>query len=97
MRSPPAATAVARFAFGANWSRFIECVDDRRIQAAEDSLVGLTGSVAAIRGRTFLDAGSGSGLSSLAAARLRAARVLSFDDDTDSVAATDEISAASAA
>ena len=91
MTPPTAATDSVRFAFGANWSRFIECVDDRRIKVAEESLVELTGSGEAIRGRTFLDAGSGSGLFSLAAARLSAARVLSFDYDANSVAATAEI------
>jgi 2-polyprenyl-6-hydroxyphenyl methylase/3-demethylubiquinone-9 3-methyltransferase len=91
MRSPAATNDPVRFAFGANWSRFIECVDDRRIKAAEDSLIDMTRSVDAIKGRTFLDAGSGSGLFSLAAARLGASRVHSFDYDTNSVATTEEI------
>jgi len=90
--TPPAATTDSvRFEFGANWSRFIDCVDQRRIEAAEESLVQMTGSADAIRGRTFLDAGSGSGLFSLVAARLGAARVHSFDYDANSVAATAEI------
>jgi len=80
-----------RFAFGANWSRFVACVDGRRIEAAQASLVEMMGSADAIRGRTFLDAGSGSGLFSLAAARIGAARVHSFDYDADSVATTAEI------
>lgn len=91
MTSRTTATDQVRFAFGANWSRFIRCVDDRRIKAAEESLAEMTQSVEAIRGRTFLDAGSGSGLFSLAAARLGAARVHSFDYDPNSVATTVEI------
>jgi 2-polyprenyl-6-hydroxyphenyl methylase/3-demethylubiquinone-9 3-methyltransferase len=44
-----------------------------------------------MRGRTFLDIGSGSGLHSLAAIRLGAKRVVSFDYDKDSVACTHEL------
>lgn len=91
MTSPSGTPDQVRFAFGTNWSRFIECLDDRRMKAAEESLVEMTRSAEAIRGRTFLDAGSGSGLFSLAAARLGATRILSFDYDTDSVATTAEI------
>jgi 2-polyprenyl-6-hydroxyphenyl methylase/3-demethylubiquinone-9 3-methyltransferase len=91
MTSPGATNDQVRFAFGANWSRFIECVDDRRIKVAEESLVEMTRSADAIKGRTFLDAGSGSGLFSLAAARLGASRVHSFDYDANSVATTAEI------
>jgi 2-polyprenyl-6-hydroxyphenyl methylase/3-demethylubiquinone-9 3-methyltransferase len=42
-------------------------------------------------GKSFLDIGSGSGLFSLAAMRLSAARVHSFDYDRDSVACTQEL------
>lgn len=80
-----------RFEFGANWSRFIECVDEKRIKAAETSLIEMMVNAEAIAGRTFLDAGSGSGLSSLAATRLGAARVHSFDYDRNSVATTAEL------
>ena len=45
----------------------------------------------ALQGATFLDVGCGSGLFSLAAARLGAARVRSFDCDGESVAATQEV------
>src|SRR5258708_4785561 len=80
-----------RFEFGSNWSRFIECVDEQRIEAAETSLVEMMGGTEAITGRTFLDAGSGSGLFSLAATRLGASRVHSFDYDSNSVATTAEM------
>lgn len=79
-----------RFAFGKNWRSFVETVDDRRIQAATDSLARLLGSDL-VRGRSFLDIGSGSGLSSLAALRLGASRVHSFDYDAESVASTIEM------
>lgn len=78
-----------RFEFGANWTRFLEVLDDGRIGRAEQSLQQMleTGSLA---GQTFLDAGSGSGLFSLAARRL-GARVHSFDFDPKSVACTKEL------
>jgi 2-polyprenyl-6-hydroxyphenyl methylase/3-demethylubiquinone-9 3-methyltransferase len=78
-----------RFEFGANWLRFLELLDDRRVELAEDSLRSMLG-VADLRGRSFLDAGSGSGLFSLAAHRL-GARVHSFDYDPQSVACTREV------
>ena len=62
MSASPANADQVRFAFGANWSRFLECVDEQRIGAAEESLVQSIGNADSIKGRTFLDAGSGSGL-----------------------------------
>jgi 2-polyprenyl-6-hydroxyphenyl methylase/3-demethylubiquinone-9 3-methyltransferase len=78
-----------RFQFGANWLRFLERVDDQRIARAEESLKRNLG-VESLAGKTFLDAGSGSGLFSLAARRL-GAEVLSFDYDEQSVACTREL------
>ncbi len=78
-----------RFAFGANWQRFLDVLDDDRIQIAEESLKSMLG-VDTLTDRTFLDVGSGSGLFSLAAKRL-GARVHSFDYDPQSVACTREI------
>jgi len=92
--TPPSqfATEVAsgqRFEFGRNWSRFLETLNDEKIEEAVASLCDMleTGSLA---GETFLDIGSGSGLFSLAARRL-GARVHSFDYDPNSVACTEEI------
>ena len=78
-----------RFEFGANWQRFLRLLDDRRIAVAEESLRSML-EVDRLDGRTFLDAGSGSGLFSLAARRL-GARVTSFDFDPQSVACTTEL------
>lgn len=78
-----------RFAFGANWRRFLLVLDDERIEEASRSLrVMLDGD---LTGKSFLDVGSGSGLFSLAAVRLGAARVHSFDYDPESVACTAEL------
>lgn len=78
-----------RFAFGDNWRRFLDSVDESRIVAAETSLQRSLG-VADLTGRTFLDVGSGSGLFSLAAHRM-GAEVRSFDYDPASVACTEEM------
>jgi 2-polyprenyl-6-hydroxyphenyl methylase/3-demethylubiquinone-9 3-methyltransferase len=79
----------ARFAFGANWSRFLAALDEERISMAEESLKALL-NIDRLNGKSFLDAGSGSGLFSLAARRL-GARVCSFDYDPQSVACTAEL------
>ena len=78
-----------RFEFGENWSRFLSVLDERRIQEAEKSLREMLGETA-LTGKRFLDAGSGSGLFSLAARRM-GARVRSFDYDPRSVACTAEL------
>ncbi len=78
-----------RFEFGENWSRFLELLDDERVRRAEESLREML-EVSDLRGRSFLDIGSGSGLFSLAARRL-GARVHSFDYDPRSVACTREL------
>lgn len=75
-----------RFGFGANWQKYLRTVDEERIRAAEASLQEMLG-LEDLKGRSFLDAGSGSGLFSLAAHRL-GARVRSFDYDPDSVECT---------
>jgi 2-polyprenyl-6-hydroxyphenyl methylase/3-demethylubiquinone-9 3-methyltransferase len=79
-----------RFEFGENWTRFLGVLDDQRIAEAEESLEAMLGR-GRLTGSTFVDVGSGSGLFSLAAARLGAARVHSFDFDPSSVACTEEL------
>lgn len=78
-----------RFGFGENWSRFLSHLDDHRINEAERSLRSML-DVSRLDGKRFLDVGSGSGLSSLAARRL-GATVHSFDYDPQSVACTREL------
>jgi 2-polyprenyl-3-methyl-5-hydroxy-6-metoxy-1,4-benzoquinol methylase len=78
-----------RFEFGANWLRFLGVLNDERISKAEQSLCEMLG-VDSLVGKRFLDAGSGSGLFSLAARRL-GAEVHSFDYDPQSVACTREL------
>jgi 2-polyprenyl-6-hydroxyphenyl methylase/3-demethylubiquinone-9 3-methyltransferase len=78
-----------RFEFGANWARFLALVDEERIAQAEASLKSML-AVENLRGKSFLDIGSGSGLFSLAARRL-GARVHSFDVDSRSVSCALEL------
>jgi len=78
-----------RFAFGANWARFLSVLDNDRITSAEKSLQCMLGEID-LRGKTFLDIGSGSGLHSLVARRL-GAKVHSFDYDFQSVGCTAEL------
>ena len=79
-----------RYEFGKNWQRFLRVIDDERIQEAERSLKTML-QVETLAGKSFADVGSGSGLFSLAAMRLGAARVHSFDFDPQSVACTREL------
>ena len=76
-----------RFAFGKNWQSYVDRVlSDDAIGEAVESLQRLL-CRQSLEGLSFLDIGSGSGLFSLAAARL-GATVTSFDYDRDSVEAT---------
>lgn len=73
-----------RFAFGENWRRFLDTLNEERIRQAEQSLMEML-EVETLTGLKFLDIGSGSGLFSLAARRL-GATVHSLDYDPESVA-----------
>jgi len=78
-----------RYGFGANWLRFAELVDEARVEYAVAALRDAL-QVDSLNGKTFLDIGSGSGLSSLAALRLGAV-VTSFDYDADCVRCTNTV------
>jgi 2-polyprenyl-3-methyl-5-hydroxy-6-metoxy-1,4-benzoquinol methylase len=82
-------TAGRRFSFGRNWASFLKRLNQARIAEAEKNLTEFLGEKS-LSGRSFLDVGSGSGLSSLAARRL-GATVTSFDYDGQSVACTEEL------
>ncbi|WP_045226444.1 class I SAM-dependent methyltransferase [Methyloterricola oryzae] len=78
-----------RFAFGENWQRFLAILTDEQISAAEASLKSML-NCNSLEGLRLLDAGSGSGLFSLAARRAGAI-VHSFDFDPNSVACTQRL------
>jgi 2-polyprenyl-3-methyl-5-hydroxy-6-metoxy-1,4-benzoquinol methylase len=79
-----------RYEFGANWRRFLRDAGPDQILAAERSLLAILGP---LQGRSLIDVGCGSGLFSLAALRLGAERVHSFDFDPLSVACTEALRA----
>lgn len=78
-----------RFEFGKNWQQFLLVLDDLRIEEAKKSLQNML-DLDSLQGKSFLDIGAGSGLSSLAA-RMLGATVYSFDYDPQSVACTEEL------
>lgn len=73
------------FSFGKNWQNFLLSLNEERIEIAKKSLADFLGGEEAIRGKTFVDVGCGSGLFSLAAQKLRASRVVSADVDEFSI------------
>ena len=87
--APAFAPSEKRFEFGENWERFLSVLDDERIVQAKSALESMLGANL-LMGKSFLDVGSGSGLSSLAARSL-GARVHSFDFDRRSYQCTLEL------
>lgn len=77
-----------RYGFGKNWAEYVKAnLNDGII---EDSRRHISEMLRAddLRGKVVLDIGCGSGIHSLAALRMGAAKVVSFDYDEDSVATT---------
>ena len=72
------------FSFGKNWWRFLNTLDEAKHRDARSSLTQFLNSEN-LRGKTFLDAGCGSGLFSNAAYDLGAEKIVSFDLDPFSV------------
>ena len=77
------------FDFGDNWSKYLSVLNEERINNAETSLREML-NIDKLENKYILDAGSGSGLFSLAAKRLGAV-VHSFDYNRQSVACTEEL------
>jgi 2-polyprenyl-3-methyl-5-hydroxy-6-metoxy-1,4-benzoquinol methylase len=75
------------FSFGKNWKDFLATVDDRVIGEAGHDIEDWLGTQN-IRGKSIIDIGSGSGLSSLCMYRRGCRRLVSFDYDPHSVEAT---------
>ncbi len=74
------------FSFGENWLKYIEDVDERKLEEAKKSLCRLLGRES-LEGKAFIDVGCGSGIFSLAAIEMKASRVISTDIDPKSVQA----------
>lgn len=95
-RAPTAAAGEMRFGFGRNWMDYVEKqFSAERLQAAQARLLGFL-KLDNLQGKTFLDIGCGSGIHSMAALQAGAERVISFDYDANSVAATERLRALTA-
>jgi SAM-dependent methyltransferase len=80
-----------RFEFGKNWNRFVEkSLSEEKVAQSVSQLKAFL-RVDNLRGKTFLDIGSGSGMHSLAALRLGADHIFSFDYDQNSVMTTKKL------
>jgi 2-polyprenyl-3-methyl-5-hydroxy-6-metoxy-1,4-benzoquinol methylase len=80
-----------RYGFGKNWAEFIERkLSDEIVEQSVEHLKSFM-KVDTLEGKTFLDIGCGSGIHSLAALRLGAAKVTAFDYDQDSVATSRQV------
>ncbi len=77
-----------RFEFGKNWDKYVKTsLSEEKVMQSSSQLKAFL-RVGSLQGKTFLDIGSGSGMHSLAALRLGADRIFSFDYDEHSVATT---------
>lgn len=75
-----------RFGFGENWDSYSNSINDRVVNSAKKSFLSVW-PLKDLNQKSFLDIGSGSGLSSLVALKL-GANVFSFDYDQQSVNTT---------
>jgi SAM-dependent methyltransferase len=82
-----------RFGFGKNWAEFVETrLSEEIIDESRRHMADML-RVETLAGKTFLDIGCGSGIHSLAALRLGAERIISFDYDPYSVSTTQKVRA----
>lgn len=70
----------AHFEFGENWKKFLTDIDEEKVASAMRDIENFLGA-GVMKDRTFVDIGCGSGLSSLAAYRLGASKICSYDID----------------
>jgi 2-polyprenyl-6-hydroxyphenyl methylase/3-demethylubiquinone-9 3-methyltransferase len=82
-------TRLKLFDFGSNWEAFSEQrIDDRRLDSAVRSLSTLL-ERDNLKGLSFLDVGCGSGLFSIAAYKLNAARIVGIDINPHCIAVSE--------
>jgi 2-polyprenyl-6-hydroxyphenyl methylase/3-demethylubiquinone-9 3-methyltransferase len=90
MSAPDLLDAESHFEFGKNWSDYSRNIDEEAIREAERGVLKLV-PAEALKGASWLDIGSGSGLHSLAAHRLGAGEITAIDIDADSVETTRKV------
>ncbi|MCW5977379.1 MAG: class I SAM-dependent methyltransferase [Bryobacteraceae bacterium] len=79
------------FPFGRNWEEFVrKHFSEERVRVSREHILKFL-DLPDLKGKSFLDVGCGSGLSSLAAWEAGADRVVSFDVDADSVKTTEQL------
>ena len=83
-------TRIDRFGFGRNWLDYQTSIDPARVAGARQDIEQWLGAIS-LRGLRVLDIGSGSGLHSCCLHAMGATTLVSFDYDTDSVQATQEL------
>lgn len=83
--------AELRYGFGKNWGEFVQKKLSDTIINDSVQHMRKFGRMDDLAGKTFLDIGCGSGIHSLAAIRLGAERVVSFDYDENSVATSRKV------
>ncbi len=77
------------FAFGKNWSDYAKTITEEKINDAVKELSRLLNGYD-LKGKTFLDIGSGSGIHSLAALKLGAKSIVAIDIDYNSTKTTQQ-------
>ena len=77
----------SHFAFGKNWASYAALIDETAIEELQKGLLKLVPREG-FQGSSFLDIGCGSGLHTLAAARLGVSRIMATDIDPDSIGTT---------
>lgn len=80
-----------RFGFGKNWADFIDKRLSPEVIDVSQRHMSVLLHTSDLSGKVFLDIGCGSGIHSLAALRMGAERIISFDYDADSVATTKRV------
>lgn len=79
------------FSFGKNWSEFVkQNFNEERVMIAQKHLLTFL-ELPNLEGKYFLDVGCGSGIHSLAAFKVGAQKIVSFDLDPESVKTTEKL------
>lgn len=92
-QTAPVEQTVPRFAFGKNWTTFIDRhFTEERVQIAQDHLLAFL-RLESLSGKRMIDIGCGSGLQALAAVRANVDELICFDYDESSVTATRRLQA----
>jgi len=79
-----------KFSFGDNWLSYSHGITEEVVHQATDAIVHLLDG-ASVQGKTVIDVGCGSGLSTLAFLRVGASQVYAIDNDAECVRLTQQL------